>query len=265
MFLSFYIFIFGLVVGSFLNCVIYRMALQKKMPPGPGRKAVSFLRGKSFCPQCKHQLNWYDLIPILSYILLVGRCRYCKKMISLQYPFVELATGLLFLALFNPDHIIRTCFLFIVSCFLIVIFVYDIKHYIIPDVIVFPLIGLTLVYNLFLLLTGDYSLSVFLNTIYAGFFSALFFFLIFIVSRGKWIGFGDVKLALFMGIFLGFPNIVVALYLAFFIGGIIGIGLIIVKIKNIKSEIPFGPFLITGTYLTLFFGESLLNWYLNLL
>ncbi len=249
-----FVFIFGLIVGSFLNCVIYRFEIKE-----------SFLKGRSYCPKCKHQLNWYDLIPVFSYILLFGKCRYCKKPISLQYPLIELATGLLFLAVFNPEHMVKTCYLLLITCFLIIIFVYDLKHYIIPDKIVFPAIGVVLIYNLFLLFAGDYSLSQFLNMIYAGFWPAFFFFSLFIISQGKWLGFGDVKLAFFMGIFLGFPKILAALFLAFFIGGIIGIGLIIARVKKIKSEIPFGPFLITGTYLAIFWGQGLFNWYLNLL
>lgn len=226
-FLNIFIFLFGLIVGSFLNCVIYRLALTPKLGSDGLEKKQSFLTGRSYCPKCKHQLNWYDLIPILSYLLLFGKCRYCKKSISFQYPLVELATGLLFLAVFNPEYAVRTLYLLLITCFLVVIFVYDLKHYIIPDKIVFPAIGIALFYSLFLLFTGDYSLSHFLSMIYAGILPALFFFLIFIISKGKWLGFGDVKLVFFMGLFLGFPEILAALFLAVFLGGIIGIGFII--------------------------------------
>ena len=252
-FLNIFVFYLGLFFGSFLNCVIYRL-----------KKKQSFLRGHSYCPACQHQLYWYDLIPILSYLLLSGKCRYCKKPISLQYPLVELATGLLFLAVFNPEYAIRSFYLLIITCLLIVVFVYDLKHYIIPDKVVFPAMAIAFLYNLFLLLTGDYSLFQFLNMIYAAILPALFFFLIFILSQGRWLGFGDVKLVFFMGLFLGFPEILTALFLAVFLGGIIGVGLIIAGKKKLKSQIPFGPFLIIGTYLALFFGQSLINWYLNL-
>lgn len=250
----FLVFIFGLIIGSFLNCVIYRF-----------EKKESFLKGRSYCPQCKHGLRWYDLIPILSYILLLGKCRYCKKTISLQYPLVELATGLLFLAVFNPEHTVRTFYLLLTNCFLIIIFVYDLRHYIIPDKVIFPAIGVSLAYISFLLFTGDYSLSQFLNMIYSGFWPAFFFLSLFVISQGKWLGFGDVKLAFFMGILLGFPKILVALFLAFSIGGIIGVGLIIARIKKIKSELPFAPFLIVGIYLAMFWGQYLIDWYLGLL
>lgn len=260
------IFLFGLVVGSFLNCVIYRL-----------EKKESFLRGRSYCPHCKHILKWYDLIPILSYLFLLGRCRYCATKISTQYPLVELATALIFLLIvrlaegFPPlvslpigQELFLTVYLFLVACFLIIIFVYDLKHYIIPDKIVFPAIGVVLLYNLFLLFTGDYSLSRFFNMIYAGFFPALFFFTIFLISQGKWLGFGDVKLVFLMGLFLGYPQILVGLFLGVLFGGIIGLGLVIFAKKKLKSEIPFGPFLVTGTFLALFLGQNLINWYLNL-
>ena len=104
-----------------------------------------------------------------------------------------------------------------------------------------------------------------MNSFWAGFLPALFFFLIFFISQGKWIGFGDVKLALFMGLFLGFPKILVALFLAFMFGAIIGVGLIVFGNKTIKSELPFGPFLISGTILALFFGTNIINWYLSFL
>ena len=261
MIFNLFVFLFGLIVGSFLNCVIYRLAL----PNFSLWKNLGGLSGRSYCPKCKHQLRWYDLAPILSYILLFGKCRYCKKTISLQYSLVELATGLLFLAVFNPEHSVRTFYLLLTACFLIIIFVYDLKHHIIPDKVIFPAIGVSLAYISFLLFTGDYSLSQFLNMIYAGFWPAFFFLSLFIISQGKWLGFGDVKLVFFMGILLGFPKILVALFLAFFIGGIIGVGLIITRVKKIKSEIPFAPFLITGTYLAMFWGQRLINWYLDFL
>ena len=248
------VFIFGLAIGSFLNCVIYRLESSR-----------SFLKGRSFCPRCKHVLAWYDLVPLISYLMLAGRCRYCKKTISTQYPLVELATAFLFVATFNFDHITRTIYLFIALSLFVIIFVFDLKHYIIPDKIVLPAIAISLVYNIFLLVTGDITSRIFLNFIYAGFFPALFFFLLFFLSKGKWMGFGDVKLAFFMGLFLGVPKILVALFLAFMFGGIIGLGFVTFGNKTIKSEVPFGPFLISGTILALFFGTRLVNWYLSLL
>ncbi len=258
------IFIFGLVVGSFLNCVIYRLALPKGRP----RRKASFLRGRSYCPHCKHILHTRDLIPVLSFIILGGKCRYCRKKISWQYPLVEIATGLLFVLILSfsaegGQNLLDICFLFLVSCFLIVIFVYDLKHFIIPDKIIYPAIGIALIYNFYQLLTTHYPLSTVLNNLYAAFGAAVFFLAIVLVSRGKWMGLGDVKLSFLMGLFLGFPNILIALFFAFLIGAIIGVGLILAKRKTLKSEVPFGPFLVTGTFIALFWGPTIIDWYLN--
>jgi len=257
-FLSLFIFTFGLIIGSFLNCVIYRLETKK-----------NFLKGRSFCPRCKHVLNWQDLAPIFSFLILIGKCRYCKKKISWQYPAVELATGLLFLLIFsalggipslrdNFQTIASFLYLLIISALLIVIFVFDLKNYIIPDKVLFPAIGLVFLFRIF-------NFSSLPNFLLSAFFASLFFFAIFFFSKGLWMGFGDVKLAFFMGLFLGFPNILAALFLSFLFGAIIGLSLIFLRKKSLKSELPFGPFLILGTFIALFWGNSLINWYLSLL
>ena len=259
------IFIIGLFVGSFLNCIIYRLPYNE-----------SFLRGRSYCPKCKHKLAFYDLVPLFSFLILKGKCRYCKEKISIQYPLIELTTGIIFFSLFkfyfsfsNPYNFLNLFFLSIFSCFLIIIFAYDSKHYIIPDKITYPAIVIALFYNLFLDATSQNLKLVQLNNsvdgIIAAAISSLFLLSLFLFSRGRWLGLGDVKLVIFMGLFLGFPEILVALFLAYFIGAIIGVGLIILKKKGLKSEIPFGPFLVTGTFLALFFGSNLVNWYLGFL
>ena len=255
--LFFYIFVFilGLAVGSSLNCIIYRL-----------EKNESFLKGRSYCPNCHHVLAWQDLIPILSFLILKGKCRYCGKKISLQYPLVELATGILFFSISYStfqhsntptlQQFIQFLYLSIVSSFLIVIFVYDLKHYLIPDKVIYPAIGITFFYQII-------SNTNFYFSILSALGAAAFFLLIFLVSRGKWLGFGDVKLGFLMGLFLGFPKILVALFFAYLIGAIIGIGLVLAKKKTLKSEVPFGPFLVTGTFVALFFGNQLINWYLG--
>jgi len=259
MFINFFylaIFLFGLVVGSFLNCVIYRL-----------EKKESFLKGRSYCPNCKHQLSWQDLFPIFSFIELGGRCRYCREKISWQYPLVELTTGVLFIAVFRlafPGFLLLAFYL-LISSFLIIIFVYDLKYYLIPDEVIFPAIIISFLYQIF----GNWKLEIgnllpILNPLFSALGASLFFLTIFLVSRGKWLGFGDVKLGFLMGLFLGFPNIIVALFLSFLIGAIIGLGLILSGKKSLKSEVPFGPFLITGTFIALFFGEKIINWYFSL-
>jgi prepilin signal peptidase PulO-like enzyme (type II secretory pathway) len=244
-FFNLFIFLLGLAVGSFLNCIIYRL-----------EKNESFLKGRSYCPNCHHTLAWQDLIPIFSFLILRGKCRYCGKKISLQYPLVELSTGILFVLIFNVAAFdLRTIYYLIISCFLVIIFIYDLKHYIIPDKVIYPAIALTSIFN--------FKFLIFKYSILSAFGSAAFFLLIFSISRGKWLGFGDVKLGFLMGLFLGFPKILVALFFAYLIGAIIGIGLVLAKKKTLKSEVPFGPFLVTGTFIALFWGNQLINWYLN--
>ena len=259
------IFIFGLCIGSFLNCLIYRLET--------GR---SFVKGRSFCPKCKHKLGFWDLIPIISFLMLKRKCRYCKNKISLQYPIVEIATGLLLILnfkflifdqflIFNFKTLLFIVYLLIINCLLIIVFIYDLKHYIIPDKIIYLAIGLALIFNGSAALTALSSLKGFQFSILSAFIAGGFFFLIWLISQGKWMGFGDVKLGFFMGLFLGWPNILTALFLAFVIGSLAGLALISVGRKKFKSEVPFGPFLIIGTFLALFWGREILGWYLGLM
>ncbi len=248
-----FIFLFGLCIGSFLNCLIYRMEEGKS------------LNGRSFCPHCKHTLSWQDLFPIFSFIFLRGKCRHCHKKISIQYPLVELATGLVFLLVFNflALDFLKLVFIFYILSVLIIIFIYDLKHYIIPDVILFPAIIITFFYRLF----ENFNLMP--NYLLAAAIASGFFLIIFLFSKGMAMGFGDVKLALLMGILLGFPNILTALFLAFFFGAIIGLILMVFpdrtgRKKSLKSEIPFGPFLVIGTFITMFCGPQLVQLYLRM-
>jgi len=251
----YYIFvgILGVCVGSFLNCAIYRLETKKT------------LKGRSFCPKCKKQLEWWDLVPVFSFLVLKGKCRNCKKKISWQYPIVETLTAVIFLLIFSTQgelvsvwNFLNLGFWFYVASVLIVIFVYDFKHYEIPDKVLFPAIAITFLYDLFL--TGNIS-----NFLLAGLIGFVFFFSIFFVSKGNWMGFGDVKFAILMGLLLGVSNILLALFLAFFFGAIIGIILMMFEKKGFKSEIPFGPFLVFGTFLALFWGPEIINWYFNLI
>jgi len=275
------IFIFGLAVGSFLNCIIYRLQTDE-----------SFLIKRSYCPDCKKTLSWPDLIPLLSFLFLKGKCRYCQRPISLQYPLVELATGIFFIFItfqWLNGHLVNWLnffyFLFVISV-LIVIFVSDLRYYIIPDKVIYPAIGVTFIYRLLEIWNQSIKLLVLcsaehpnlfecsglgfgifrplINPFLSAALASAFFLAIILISRGRWMGWGDVKLAFFMGLLLGFPNILIALFLAFFFGAIMGIGLIIIGKKTLKSEIPFGPFLVAGTFIALFWGNSLISWYSDL-
>jgi len=235
------IFILGLSVGSFLNVVICRLKTKE-----------TIIFNRSYCPKCRVILKWYDLIPVLSFLLQRRRCRYCKKKISWQYPVVEISTGLLFCLIFNLQFtIFNLIYYFIIISFLIIIFVYDLKHYIIPNRIVYPGIIISLLYLLFIAYDSLflYLLSAFIAS---GFFLALV-----LVSKGKWMGLGDVKLAFLMGLILGWPSILLALFLSFLSGAVIGVGLIVFGKKGFKSQIPFGPFLAGSTILIMFYNLHL--------
>lgn len=239
------IFILGTVIGSFLNVVICRINTNE-----------SIIKNRSHCPFCKNKLVWYELIPIISFLIQRGRCRKCGKKISLQYPLVEFFTGIIFLLIFITQYsLLDILFWLVISCFLIILFVYDLKHSLVPDIIIYPAIVLTLGFRILEL--GNYILA---SLIAGG-----FFLVIILVSKGKWMGMGDAKIGILMGLVLGLPKIFVALFLAFLIGAVVSIILLILKKKVLKSEIPFGPFLTGATFIALFLGEILLNWYIGLL
>jgi prepilin signal peptidase PulO-like enzyme (type II secretory pathway) len=263
--ISFMVFVFGLAVGSFLSAFVYRL-----------EKGESALRGRSYCPHCKHSLAWYDLIPLLSFVLLKGACRYCKEKISLQYPLIEIVCALIFVAIFSSSvpwlsqgvgnlirlsfpQVLELLYLWAVASALLLIFVYDIKHYLIPDKILYPAIGLVFLYQIL----G--TLETLVSSILAGVGAAAFFLAVYLVSKGQWMGFGDVKLALLLGLFLGWPSILVALFFAFCLGAALGVVLVALKKKGLKSEVPFAPFLIMGTAIAFFLGSYLIHWYLNLI
>lgn len=286
--LYFFLFLFGLITGSFLNAVVYRMEKGESFlfskPKTKEEGSVYFER--SYCPKCKHRLSWKDLIPLLSFLFLKGRCRYCNEQISWQYPLVELITGFLFVGIVlhssnllffgnNSLWLWTVFFDLVLACFLIVIFLYDLRSYLIPDVVIYPAIIIAFIYRLCEtfgferpLWSVDVNLQILSNLadpLKAAFGAAAFFLLIVLISRGKWMGIGDIKLAFLMGLFLGFPEILVALFSAFFLGAIIGVGLIVSRKKTLKSEVPFGPFLATGTLIAFFWGNEIISWYLNIL
>jgi prepilin signal peptidase PulO-like enzyme (type II secretory pathway) len=256
---AFLFFVFGTIVGSFLNVVIFRY--------NTGRSLVS---GRSSCPVCRHELAWYELVPLFSFLFLKGRCAKCHAKISWQYPLVELLTGLTFAAIYLryslslPLTSYSLLFDLIIFSLLIVILVYDFKHKIIPDGLVYTFILLSFLKLLLLsphlatrslselsdLVAGPSELS----NLVAGPIMFLPFFLLWFISKGRWMGFGDAKLAAGIGWFLGLIGAISAIVLAFWIGAVVGFLLLwLFKRLTIKSEIPFAPFLILGVFLVYFF------------
>ena len=252
-FILIFIFIFGLIIGSFLNCLIYRLHKNKSM------------MGRSFCPKCKKQISWYDNIPILSFLFLNGKCRYCKQKISWQYLLVEFITGILFViafiiefSVFQNQNILMLFRSWFIISVMIVVFIYDLKWYLILDIVTLPASLFILILNLYLGMNWQ-------NMLISVIIGVGFFLSQFLISRGKWIGGGDIRLGMLMGLSLGWPMILVAIILAYFIGSIVGILLILFKKKKFGSKIPLGIFLSTATVITLFWGNIILDWYLNML
>lgn len=242
------LFIFGLIVGSFLNVVIFRLDKNK-----------SFLGGRSVCLNCGKKIAWYDNLPLLSFVILGGRCRFCKKNISWQYPLVELATAIIFAWFYWQFGLSLKFFaLIIFSCFLLVIFIYDLKHYLILDKVVIPAMVVALLFNLCLGLS-------FKDLILGGLIGGSFFAIQYYVSKGKWVGGGDIRLGILMGLMLGWKFLLVALFLAYLLGAGVGLVLIVLNKKKMSSQIPFGPFLVLATLITLVYGQHLISWYFSLL
>ncbi len=248
-------FIIGIILGSFFNVVSDRIV-----------KDESFITGRSHCEYCKHTLSTLDLIPLISYLMLKGKCRYCKKKLSIYYPFSELITGIVFalsgyffIQFLNVENVISVLFYLVTISSLLIIFLTDIKYYIIPDKILYPIMVLTIVYIALV------HANLLLISVITGILCFLLFLLIFVVTKRKGIGFGDVKYAFWLGILLSFPSAIVALYIAFIVGAIVSVLLIVGKRKKLHGDIiPFGPFLVLGTYVALFWGPMIWQYILHL-
>jgi len=244
-------FLFGMIIGSFLNALIFRF------------NTGSTMWTRSKCMTCSTTIEWYDLVPGISFFLLRGKCRNCESAISFQYPLIEILNGLLFATitlLFGLTF--ETILLWALSSLMVLIFVYDYRHKIIPNAFVYPA---TLLSLMLLFVKGSIiSTAFFQNShIYTGIGLFFFFFLFWFFSKGTWMGLGDAKLALMMGFLLGPVGGVSATVIGFWLGAIVGLALIFIeRIKSkssligMKSEIPFAPFLLIGTWIVLFFNIS---------
>lgn len=258
------IFYIGAALGSFLSVLVHRTRHQL-----PG-----ILLGRSSCPNCKHSLVAVDLLPIVSYIVQWGRCRYCKKRIMPHYLFLEITTGMVLAALylkfpffiyilaapyasFDPALLWEFLRYALISLTLLAIFFYDLLYREIPDI--FSLTGI-----MFALL-GNIALTApsFTDFTIGAAAGGLFFGIQLLISRGAWVGSGDIILGIFMGTILGWKLLLVALFFSYIIGTIISLWLLATKRATRKTKIPFAPFLVTGTILAILFGNQLLDWYMN--
>lgn len=244
-FLPIIVFGLGLIIGSFLNVVILRL--------NTGR---SITTGRSACGRCSNKLSWYELVPVFSFLGLRGKCRNCKAPISFQYPLVELITAIVFMllytksAFFGSMNLINLVSLLggaSIASLLIVMMVYDIRHKIIPDKIVYPFITISLI-SVFWKSFIIPGFAVFPALVSGLLLSAPFFFLWFF-SKGKAMGFGDVKLSLGIGWLVGIVGGITVFLLSFWIGAIVGLLLMASSRAGMKSQIPFAPFLIVACFI----------------
>lgn len=250
--LSLFAFLLGAVVGSFLNVCICRMPRDESVVTPP-----------SHCPLCNYRIRWYDNIPLISYLLLRGKCRGCGAHISLQYPLVELLNGLLTLALFlrfGPSLTFLALFLFCSA--LVAITFIDLEHQIIPDEISLPGIVLGFLFSFFL--PWQTWLNSLLGILLGG-------GCLLLVAYGyQWLtgkdgmGGGDIKLLAMMGAFLGWKSVLFIVFASSLVGSVAGIAMMLIQKKDSKLAIPFGPYLAFGAVLYIFYGRQLINWYLNL-
>lgn len=262
----------GLIVGSFLGAANWRL-----------KTAEDIVWKRSHCPRCGHGIRWYDNVPLLSFIVLHGRCRDCRKYISWEYPLIELMTGVLFAGVaarffgasflgipgiaagaFSRNAVIDMSFLLFAVCYLVLIFWHDYDYMLIPDAVVYPAMIVTIFYQVYKYVQSPLGFanvgSPLTGSLVAAFGAALFFAALIWMSKGKWIGGGDVKLGFLAGLIVGWPKILFVFFLTYFIGAVVSLALIVLKRKTWKSRIPFAPFVVTAVLIILFFSGQIQFW-----
>lgn len=261
-------FLFGTAIGSFLGVIVDRMV-----------NGESILHGRSHCDHCKHKLSPLDLVPLFSFLLLKAKCRYCHKKLSWYYPLIEVVTGVSFVLAsytvfqFSTTLMANVQYYFVAVYYcallssLIAIFFIDLRYGLIPFKLVIFALLITIFWYLLIPSLYFSSLEIqllglqtsFLNVFLSALGAGLFFFLLFYFTKGRGMGFGDVVYAFLMGFTLGFPKVLLGLYIAFLTGAVISLLLIFLKKKKLKgSTIPFGPFLVLGTVISLLWGNMLI-------
>jgi leader peptidase (prepilin peptidase) / N-methyltransferase len=241
-----YFTVLGSVLGSFYNVVGMRVP-EKKM----------FQSERSYCPNCKQQIKAYDLIPVISYIILGGKCRSCKQKISPLYPFTELATGLLFgysYYVIGLEWELVTAFVLVSMA--AILFVTDMKFMLIPNKILLFFLPLFIILRVFT------PLDPWWDSIIGAVVAFLLLFLVILFSRGG-MGGGDLKLFVVLGVVLGWKGVLLTFFLSSVIGAVISLVLLSTKVLKRKQAIPFGPYILLGALITYFHGEAMISWYIN--
>lgn len=269
----------GLCLGSLVNAVIWRLHQQEKeaSPRDAKSKAklllakdnLSILTGRSMCPHCRHQLAAKDLVPVLSWLSLGGKCRYCHKPIGWQYPIVEVKLALLFILsyyywpyeLHGAEWSVFGAWLLCLTL-LVALAIYDYFWLLLPDKLLKPLVILTLVYAVIPELVTTDRTNNLLHPLVGALVIAGLFYILFTISGGKWLGFGDVKLAVPLGLLAGTAGqSLLLIFTASILGSLVAIPLLVLKKTKMSSKLPFGPFLIAATIVVVLFGPSFSHWY----
>ena len=262
------LFVIGASCGSFVNALVWRLHQQSKAKKPS--KELSILYGRSMCPHCRHALAWYDLIPVISWLMLGGKCRYCGKKFE-DSPLVELIGGLVFATSYllwphtvnqNGQWLLLATWL-VSSVGLLALALYDLKWQLLPNRIIYPTLGVSalgaLAYTIFF--SDNLGKSLLLWAMSLAVASGVFY-LLFIVSDGKWIGFGDVRLGLVTGTLLAKPQYsLLMIFIASVLGTLVALPDLLRHKKTLASRLPFGPFLITATFIVVLFGPTLLDHY----
>lgn len=267
--------VLGLAFGSFVNAWVWRthqMSLPKKKRKLSDTE-LSITKGRSVCPKCSHVLAWYDLLPVISWVFLRGKCRYCRKPISWQYPLVELSTATLFVISYifwplplTPNPLSLVIFILWLASLvgLMALLVYDLKWMLLPNKIMKPVAVVALVSALLVIIDADSPTGALIGVIAAVSVAGGLFYLLFQLSKGEWIGGGDVKLGAVLGLLLATPQLAfLMLFMASLLGLLLALPSLVSRKSTFQSKLPFGPYLIVATVIVKLFGNDLINWYTN--
>lgn len=240
-----YIFLIGSIIGSFINVCVHRY-----------KSNESFLVPHSHCTNCNHPLRWLDLIPIISWFLLKGKCKYCKHHISFRYPLVEFLTGFLFFLILYEFSFSATTFIYLIAASILIFAAFvDMDIMIIPDRT-----------HLFLAICSVLLLFLqpesYLDRVIGSICLSLPLFIVAFIANS--IGYGDIKLLASLGLLLGYQDLLLSFFISSLIGSLVALYLIFIKKYTLKLKIPFGPYLIFSAFISLLYGNSILNWYLSI-